>query len=195
MHDRHPVGEWPGVGEETMIASATERDTCVGAVLFTDLVGFTEYNESEGDAAALAVLEQQTRMMTAALGGRPRARIVKELGDGLMVFFGDPGDGLDAAVAMLMAVRDARFDAQFPLAIRMGLHHGEMLQRDDDIVGLTVNIAARIAALAGPAELLVSESAADDRRHTSGLRFEPVGPVTVKGLQEPVWLTRLSVPD
>lgn len=170
-------------------------ETRTGAVLFTDLVGFTEYTEGEGDVAALGVLEHQTSLMTGVVEHRADARIVKELGDGLMVWFPDPFDGLDGALAMLLAVDAARRADDFPVAIRMGLHVGEVLPRGNDLVGATVNVAARIAALAGPCELLASEVAV----HACGerlppARLDPVGPAPVKGVSEPVWLVRIS-PD
>ena len=73
--------------------------------------------------------------------------------------------------------------------MRAGVHFGEVVRRADDLVGHTVNVAARIVDLAGPGELLVSESAlasAGHRRHG----FEPIGPTTVKGVATPVWLYR-----
>jgi adenylate cyclase len=171
---------------------STTGEGFVGAILFTDLVGFTEYTDAAGDAAALDVLDQQTKMMTTALHGRPNARIIKELGDGLLVWFDTPCDGVETAIAILAAVREARLDDRFPVAIRMGLHHGEMLPRGDDVVGLTVNIASRIAALAGPDELLISQAAADECDLPPDVMLEPVGPVPVKGVQTPVWLARVS---
>jgi len=170
-------------------------ETRTGAVLFTDLVGFTEYTDCEGDVAALGVLERQTSLMAGITESRSDARIVKELGDGLMVWFPDPFDGLEGALAMLLAVDAARRADDFPVAIRMGLHVGEVLPRGDDLIGATVNVAARIAALAGPGELLASEVAVDacgERRPAA--RLDPVGPAPVKGVSEPVWLVRVS-PD
>ena len=77
--------------------------------------------------------------------------------------------------------------------MRMGLHHGECIPRGDDLVGQTVNIAARVSDIAGPGELLVSEdvlAAATDASGDFDLAF--VGPVTVKGVADPIWLRRLG---
>ena len=170
-------------------------DSRVGAVLFTDLVGFTEYTDSEGDVAALRVLEHQTRLMSGITDARPDARIVKELGDGLMVWFEAPLDAIEGAIAMLVAVEAARRTDAFPVAIRMGLHAGEVLPRGHDLIGATVNIAARIAALAGPGELLASEAAVDAcGGRLPAARLDPVGPAPVKGVSTPVWLVRVC-PD
>lgn len=161
-----------------------------GTVLFTDLVGFTEYTDVVGDIAAVGLLDQQTAITISVLQSHG-GRIVKELGDGLMIWFGSADDGLVGAVSLMAAIEAARADGTFPLAIRMGLHHGEAIRRDDDLVGQTINIAARIAALAGPGELLVSDIVIDacDGPMPS-LQLNPVGPVVVKGVKEPVWLQR-----
>lgn len=175
-----------------MIADAAV-DVLTGCVLFTDLVGFTEYNDAAGDAAAVAVLDQQSALAQAIVDARPGARVVKELGDGLMLWFPTPVDGLTGAAAFARAATDARLDG-FPLAVRMGLHHGDCVPRGDDIVGQTVNIAARVSALAGPGELLVSESVlnACGPEIDSSLVLNPVGPVAVRGVADPIWLQRLA---
>ena len=183
-----------------MTPSTTSTTSAVevrlGVVLFSDLVGFTEYTDAEGDAAALGVLEHQTDLMTEIIAERTDARIVKELGDGLMVWFAAPLDAIESATAMLIAIEAARADDDFPVAIRMGLHHGEMLPRGDDLIGATVNIAARIADLAGPGELLASEAAVDAcGEQRPAAHMESVGPAPVKGVTEPVWLVRVSAAE
>ncbi len=162
-----------------------------GAVLFTDLVGFTAYTEVHGDRLAVDVLDRQTDLVAAAIDGS--GRIVKELGDGLMVWFDDPSDGFGSTLDIFAAVAEARDTAAFPLAVRMGMHVGEVVERGDDFVGHTVNIAARVAELAGPGELLVTEQLV--RSLDGGLdpsAFRPVGPTRVKGVGVPIWLHRLA---
>lgn len=177
--------------------TAATTDHCVGAALFTDLVGFTEYNDAVGDVAALQVLNAQTAMAEHALQYTATdpdccpGRLVKELGDGLMFWFESAAHGLEAAAALLDQVGHARTTGEFPLAIRMGIHHGAAMNRGTDVVGQTINIAARVSALAGPNELLISETvlhAAD----SISLPLAHVGPVRVKGVAEPVWLHRLD---
>ncbi len=167
--------------------------SCVGAVLFTDLVGFTEFNDAVGDERAVGVLDRQTAMAHSAIGELDRARIVKELGDGLMIWFATAADGLGAATTLLHDVDRARRDGEFPLAVRMGLHYGSALERGDDVVGQTVNVASRLSDIAGPGELVVSEQVV---RAVDGAARPPlraVGPVTVKGVQEPIWVHRLHL--
>ncbi|MEM7322303.1 MAG: adenylate/guanylate cyclase domain-containing protein [Actinomycetota bacterium] len=166
----------------------TTDDLRAGAVLFTDLVGFTEYNESVGDRAALDVLDAQTAMATTVVDAHRGARIVKELGDGLMLWFAEPADAVAGASALLDAIDEARDGGAFPLPVRMGLHFGTVLPRGDDVVGQTVNIAARLSDLAGPGELLVSEAAIDAIDDGPPPPVCAVGPIRVKGLREPIWV-------
>lgn len=168
--------------------SGPEDQNCTGAVLFTDLVGFTEYNESVGDVAALSVLDAQTAMATAAVEGCAGARIVKELGDGLMLWFANSADAIGGATALLNAIDNARQDGTFPLAVRMGLHFGTVIPRGEDVVGQTVNIAARLSDVAGPGELLVSEAAITALADSPPPSVCAVGPVAVKGIQVPIWV-------
>lgn len=165
----------------------------VGTVLFTDLVGFTDYTDGRGDAAAVAVLEHQRRLADDALAGCPGSRVVKELGDGLMMWFPAAGAAIGGAERLMALHDDARHDGSFPLSTRMGAHHGEAAVRGDDLVGRTVNIASRVCELAGPGELLVSAETVDAcAPRDRPARLRPVGPVHVKGVQEAVWLHRLG---
>ncbi len=173
--------------------SAVIAPTCVGAALFTDLVGFTEFNDVVGDARAVEVLDAQVAYAGDAIERHADARVVKELGDGLMLWFAEGGAAITAALELMESIETARRAGSFPLAIRMGIHHGEAVARGNDVVGQTVNIAARISDLAGPGELLVSDDALGSVvGDITGLRCAPIGPVRVKGVSEPIWLQRLT---
>jgi adenylate cyclase len=161
------------------------------AIVFTDLVGFTAYTDAHGDRAAVDVLDRQSSIVEAGLAGR--GRVVKELGDGLMLWFHSGATGVEAACDILTSVAAARDAVDFPLAVRMGMHLGDVVERGDDYVGQTVNIAARVADLAGPGELLVTEQVVRSLDGNPQLRaFRPVGPTRVKGVGAPIWLHRLD---
>jgi adenylate cyclase len=168
-----------------------------GAIVFTDIVGFTQFTAARGDNEALALLEIQDELVRDALP--PGARIVKELGDGLLLWF-------DAAVPAVTACLDllGRFQAverdTKPLWVRMGMHWGSPTPRGDDIVGHDVNVAARIVDVAGPGELLVSAAARTAIGDPlPGLCLEELGPVVMRGIPEPIRLFRASrgpgIPD
>ena len=178
-----------------MSTSDVAVETRLGSILFTDLVGFTEYTDAVGDAAALRVLDEQSAIVRSSLADSSDARVVKELGDGLMLWFGSPADALDVAIRVQHALTDARDAGHFPVSMRMGLHHGEAIARGDDFIGRTVNIASRVSDLAGPGELLVSEAFVGAVDGCSSATFEEIGPVHMKGVQEPIWLYRLASSD
>jgi class 3 adenylate cyclase len=165
------------------------RDVGTAAIAFTDLVGFTAYTDAHGDRAAVAVLDRQSALVEDRVAGR--GRIVKELGDGLMLWFENGTAGLEAVQAILASVAAAR--DEFPLAVRMGMHVGDVIERSGDFVGQTVNIAARVVDLAGPGELLVTEQVLCSLHNGryDGV-FRAVGPTRVKGVAAPIWLHRLA---
>lgn len=163
-----------------------------GAVAFTDIVGFTEFTAARGDMEALAVLDLQERIVSAALP--PRARIVKELGDGLMLWLPYAPDALAACLELLDRFREVA-DEGSPLWVRMGMHWGCPRRRRDDLIGHDVNLAARIVDLAGPGELLVSVHMRDAARDSvDHLQLDELGPVVMRGIPEPVRLFRVQRP-
>jgi len=167
-----------------------------GAIVFTDIVGFTALTDMHGDDVALALLERQEEMVRGALPGN--ARIVKELGDGLLLWFDDPREAIDTCLHLQHAfdtVNDAADSSDgaggIPLWVRMGVHWGCPRRRGDDIIGHDVNLAARIVDLAGPGEVLCSEATADVIGERPGFGFEPLGPVFVRCISEPVPILRV----
>ncbi len=163
--------------------------TVQGTVVFTDLVGFTEFTAVRGDEAALALLALQDRLVRQEVGAR--GRIVKELGDGLLLWFDDPCQAVDAALALQDRFESQSVTDDLPLWVRIGVHYGRPAQRGRDLVGHDVNVAARIVDLAAPGEVLTSEATV--RRIGAGLphvAFEEVGPVIMKGIPSPVALYR-----
>jgi adenylate cyclase len=164
--------------------------TRAGAIAFTDIVGFTEFTAVQGDAEAIALLDRQEQLVRAALPSG--ARIVKELGDGLLLWLPEAYPALVAALDLLDRFGEA---TQPPaLWVRIGMHWGFPTPRGDDIVGHDVNLAARIVDVAGPGELLLSDTVrtALDATAAAALRFDELGPVVMRGIPEPVRLYRAS---
>src|SRR4051812_15088835 len=177
-----------------------------GAIVFTDIVGFTALTDHHGDDVALALLERQERMVRSALPAS--ARVVKELGDGLLLWFDDPYEAIDTCLRLQRefdSVDEGAYDEDttdeveagsrgvedVPLWVRIGVHWGSPRRRGDDIVGRDVNLAARIVDLAGPGEVLCSEATANVIGTRPDVGFEPLGPVFVRGISEPVPIVRV----
>jgi class 3 adenylate cyclase len=149
--------------------------TLLRAVLFTDIVGSTEHLNRVGDRAwreLIAEHDGRSRAVIEQHGGRT----VKSIGDGVLAVLDGPGNAVRAATAIGGALRE------LGLTIRAGVHVGEIeTMGDDDVTGATVNLAARIAALAGPSEVLVS-STVKDLTPGAGLAFEDAGEHSLKGV-------------
>jgi adenylate cyclase len=162
-----------------------------GAVLFTDIVDFTRYNAERGDDAAVALLEEQSRLVRELLP--PGARVVKELGDGLMLWVPDAYAAIDTCLAIQARVTDQQ-QGDDPVYVRIGGHWGTPRRRGDDLVGMVVNLAARIVDLAGAGEVLVSEALLEAAGDLSVLQAHAheLGPVYVKGVPDPVALYRVE---
>jgi class 3 adenylate cyclase len=161
-----------------------------GAIVFTDIVGFTELTDTHGDDIALALLERQERLVHELLPDC--ARVVKELGDGLLLWFDEPRSALHTCLALQHRFEEEAADP-LPLWVRMGLHWGCPRRRGDDIVGRDVNLAARIVDLAAPGEVLCSLATAEAVGALEGIDYEPLGPVFVRGFADPVPLVRAVV--
>src|SRR5262249_1116351 len=131
--------------------------TTDGVIVFTDIVGFTELTDTHGDDVAIELLEKQEALVRAALP--PNSRVVKELGDGLLLWFDDACAALRTCLALQETFEDETAEP-LPLWVRMGLHWGSPRRRGDDIIGRDVNLASRIADLAAPGEVLLSEATA-----------------------------------
>jgi adenylate cyclase len=160
-----------------------------GTVVFTDIVGFTEYNALRGDDEALALLSTQERIVSEALP--PNARIVKELGDGLLLWFEDACDALQTSLRLQQRFESASEDAPAPIWVRCGIHSGRQTRRGDDLVGHDVNVAARVVDVAGPGEVLLSDAThAQIEGRLQDVAYEELGPVVMKGIPEPVRLFR-----
>ena len=174
-----------------MIATATIVEsppaTVEGAVVFTDIVSFTEFTAVEGDEAANELLTAQEAIVNELLPGD--ARLVKELGDGLMLWFADAQTALDTCLGLLNRFEEHSMETLQPLWVRMGIHYGRQTRRREDLIGHDVNLASRIANEAGPTELLLSEETLDQLEHRT-CEFDEIGPVVMKGIPDPVHLFR-----
>ena len=167
-----------------------------GAIALTDMVGFTEYTALRGDAEALAMLAVQERLVQDAL---PRnARVVKELGDGLLIWFAGAAEAIETCLDLQASFDSESQRGDVPLWVRIGLHWGTPAERRGNLIGHDVNVASRIVNVAGPGEVVVSGAARSAAAvGLTGVTFEELGPVMLKGIPEAVPLfraTRISAP-
>jgi class 3 adenylate cyclase len=149
-------------------------DRVLATVLFTDIVDSTRRAAEMGDRYWHALLDAHDAVVRSQLA-RFRGREVSTSGDGFLAMFDGPQRGIRCA----MAIRDAV--QALGIEVRAGLHTGECEVRGDDIGGIGVHIGARVSALAGPNDVLVS-STLRDLVIGSGLEFEDRGAHQLKGV-------------
>ena len=159
----------------TGVRHAAEHDRVLATILFTDIVRATERAAALGDQNWREVLAQHHAVVRRELG-RFRGREIDTAGDGFMAAFDGPARAVRCAHAVVGAVRN-----QLKLEVRAGLHTGECEVLEDKYAGLAVHIGARVAALANPGEVLVSNTV-KDLVAGSGLQFEDRGGHTLKGV-------------
>ena len=153
---------------------AAIADRILATVLFTDIVGSTEKAAQLGDQLWRHLLDDHHAMIRHNLA-RFRGQEIKTTGDGFLATFDGPARGVRCACAIVEEIKSLGID------IRAGLHTGECEIMGDDVGGIAVHIGARVAALAGAGEVLVS-STVRDLVAGSGLRFDPRGSRSLKGI-------------
>jgi adenylate cyclase len=144
---------------------------------FIDLAGFTALTEEHGDFDAADVATRFAELARAALGSDDK--LIKTIGDAVLVTSPSPGEALDLVERILAsAVGEQRLPA-----MRAGLHHGPAIERDGDVFGAAVNLAARVAAEAYAGEVIVTADVADAARE-HGIPVVEIGPVKLKNVSD-----------
>jgi adenylate cyclase len=151
------------------------------AIAFADLAGYTRFTEEEGEEEALSSVERFVEGVTNTLP--EDARVVKTIGDEVMVVGQDVGALVDWAVGFTLLFEERPEP-------RIGVHLGTTLYRDGDYFGRDVNLTSRVVARARGGEVLVSDAVVDAVKDSSHLAFEPIGQVKLKGFDEPRQLCR-----
>ena len=155
-------------------------------VAFIDIAGFSAIADVYGDAAAIDILEIFEGMVREALSGYEPP--IKWIGDEAMLSFPDPEIAIQALGALLQACRK---EPRLPL-VRAALNHGQVVRRAGDLFGSTVNIAARIAALASPGQLLATQPIADSAA-ASGILVRSLGKVALRSVAGEVALFEIEL--
>jgi pimeloyl-ACP methyl ester carboxylesterase len=166
--------------------SVQEPDRALVTVLFTDMVSSTETAAALGDSRWRDLVREHHRIIRGELA-RFRGREVDTAGDGFLAAFDGPARGIRCALAVVDAVRPLGVE------VRAGLHTGECELVDGKPAGLAVHIGARVAAQAGPAEVVVSQTVRD-LVAGSGIEFLERPPAPLKGVPGE-WRLHTVVPD
>jgi len=192
----HPAGSsmarliLPG---DTMAVERAERR--LAAILATDVVGYSRLM-GEDETATLAALKSHIQDFIAPAITEHRGRIVKTLGDGLLVEFSSVVDAVACAVAFQqgMSQRNAYIVTERRIVFRIGINLGDIIIDGGDIFGDGVNLAARIEGQAEPGGICISRSAHEQVIGKLDLAFDDMGERQLKNIALPVQLYRVSVP-
>lgn len=147
------------------------------AVAFTDLEGFTRFTARHGDEAARALLAEHHLHVGPVVRSRG-GRVVKRIGDGLMLSFPSPESAVHAALDLL--------DVPAALRLRAGVHCGEAVVTADDLIGHDVNVTARVAGVAGGGQVLATAHLRDQVGEMRGVQFGRARRKALKGVGDPV---------
>jgi class 3 adenylate cyclase len=176
---------------EQFVASVRQEeaalDRMLATILFTDIVGSTDKACAVGDRAWTELLERHHQTVRALLA-RYRGTEVSTAGDGFLATFDGPARAVKCAQGICEAVRP------LGLEVRAGCHTGEIELLGADVGGIAVHIGARVGALAGPSEVLVT-STVKDLVAGSGLAFDDRGEHRLKGVPDAWHLYALAASD
>ena len=158
----------------------------LAAIMFTDIVGYSTLAERD-EALALELLDRQRSLIEDVLSVYD-GRLIKSTGDGFLIEFGSALQALRAAVDIQQRVTEANearpSDQRFK--IRIGLHLGDVVERDGDVYGNGVNVAARVEPLAEPGGICISRAIHEQVRRQADVRFHSLGAQRLKNLDEPI---------
>jgi len=165
--------------------AADARDPGIRTVLFTDIVDSTSLTQTLGDEVAMELLRVHDTVVRDALKAS-NGREVKHTGDGIMAAFVSAAAAVRCAAQIQRELtRRAQEQNNHPIRVRIGGAAGEPVERDNDIFGSTVQLAARLCSHAEPQQIVVSSVVAE-LCIGKGLMFRPLGEVMLKGFDRPV---------
>ncbi len=152
------------------------------AFLFCDLKDFTAFADAEGDAAAITAVDRFGEMVARERG--EESRLMKSLGDGVMLAYADAPAAVAAGARIIDGARRST-----PLRVHASVHHGVAIARDGDYFGSAVNLAARLLSTAERDELVATRPVVE--RTVDSYAWEDIGVRDIRGVAEPVEVFRL----
>ncbi|HXW37228.1 MAG TPA: adenylate/guanylate cyclase domain-containing protein [Nitrososphaerales archaeon] len=166
----------------------------LSAIMFTDMVGFTSLTQSD-EAQSMAVLERHNRLLR-PIFLRFRGREVKALGDSFLVEFDSALDATNCAVEVQTVLHDYNISsrAEWKIALRIGVHLGDVEHREGDVFGDAVNIASRLQPLAEPEGVCISEQVFDQVRNKIPQNLVRLEPHELKGVKFAVEIYKVVMP-
>jgi TolB-like protein/class 3 adenylate cyclase len=164
------------------------------AILVADVVGYSQLMERD-EAGTLAALKARRREIFAPQVTQHRGRVVKWMGDGVLVEFQSAVDAVEAAIAIANGFTEANrhLSADRLIQLRMGIHLGDVIHDGGDIFGDGVNVAARLQQMSEVGGICLSQSVYDQVKRKLTVEFDQLGPQAMKNMSEPVAVYRIRM--
>jgi len=208
MPSGNPVTQSPSIGGAAMVGAETPytaratlvpnapmtEDTRNLAILFADVAGSTRIYETLGDADALALIGRCLAVIRSACEGHG-GRIVKTIGDELMAAFPAADQAAEAAAEMQVRIDTLDADERVRVAIRVGFNYGPAIEVENDVFGDSVNVAARMVALAKGEQVILSAQTASALALSLRNRVRQIDSLTVKGKHDDIGICELLWQD
>lgn len=170
---------WTNTSKKAKPEAAPKIPQGVAILMFTDMEGFTAYNERHGDEAGLTLLKLHHHIVRESVARNDGVE-VKNLGDGFMLCFASAKKALRCAADIQAKLRED----DFPLQVRIGLHAGEPIQEGQDLTGQTVNVASRVMDQANGGQILVTEVVKNLAGPLKGYQYVDQGQRRLPGLSQ-----------
>ncbi|MBM3599664.1 MAG: adenylate/guanylate cyclase domain-containing protein [Alphaproteobacteria bacterium] len=159
-------------------------------VMFTDIVGSTDFTQTHGDVAQYELIKAHNAIVRSALADNA-GREIKHTGDGIMAAFNSAYDGVVASIQIQRAVKGHNLQhAELPIGLRIGLNAGEPIKEGADLFGSTVQLAARVCAVAEPGQVVISY-VVQGLCAAKNLTFTNLGARQMKGFKDPIEVYRV----
>jgi TolB-like protein/class 3 adenylate cyclase/Tfp pilus assembly protein PilF len=165
----------------------------LAAILSADVVGYSRLIETD-EGGTLAILKDRRRTILVPLVKRHDGRIVKVMGDGVLVEFASAVNAVTCSVELQKRMAESNKDLpeERRIVLRIGINLGDVVVDGGDLYGDGVNVAARLQSIAGPGDICVSGSVYDQVKRKLGFGFDELGPQTIKNISEPVAVYRVE---
>jgi adenylate cyclase len=168
----------------------------LAAILAADVVGYSRLMEQD-EADTLSALKARRQDVLAPVVAQHNGRVVKLMGDGVLVEFGSAVDAVQCAIELQKGFIEANqgVPEARQIALRMGINLGDVIVEGTDLYGDGVNVAARLEGLAEPGGIYISGSVYDQVKRKLSSSFDELGPHVVKNIAEPVQVYRVRTGD
>lgn len=172
----------------------SEGERKLAAVMFTDMVGYTSLSE-KNETLAMRLLEEQRKLVRPFLP-RHKGKEIKTIGDAFLVEFSSAVEAIRCAFDMQRSMHELNSgrSPEDKIMLRIGIHLGDVIHRQDDIYGDAVNVASRIEPLADPEGICITQQVFDQIRRKVEFPVKDMGPRELKNVEEKLQLYKVVMP-